>query len=33
MIETLAFVTIGVLWWILAWLLAGNYEEKGRGHH
>lgn len=33
MIETLAFVMIGVFWWVLAWLLAGKHEEKGRGHH
>ena len=29
MIETLAFVAIGVLWWLLAWTLAGKHEEKG----
>ena len=34
MIETLVFVAIGVLWWVLAWVLAGkHHEEKGREHH
>ena len=33
MIEALVFVAIGVLWWVLAWVLAGKHEEKGREHH
>ena len=34
MIEALVFVAIGVLWWVLAWVLAGkHHEEKGREHH
>ena len=33
MIEALVFVAIGVLWWALAWVLAGKHEEKAREHH
>ena len=33
MIETLAFIAIGVFWWVLAWFMAESRDGKQRGHH